>query len=306
MSRELSPDTRPAVSRFLACAVLAGVLLAPVPGHAASPVISGAPATSVTVGTSYWFRPTASDADGDRLSFSIRNKPAWASFSRRSGRLSGTPTAAGTHSNIVISVTDGSSVANLPAFAINVVSTTPPPAPPPSISGSPQTTARVGQAWSFTPTASDPSGRTLTFSVSNKPAWTTFNTTTGTLAGTPGAVDVGTFANIVITANNGSSSSSLAPFSIAVQQISTGSVTIAWDPPTTRADGTPLANLSGYRVYYGTAAGSYPNRLVVNSPGLTSLVVENLPPGTYWFVVTAVDADGLESAQSAATSRTIG
>lgn len=59
-----------------------------------APVISGSPPTSATVGRSYDFRPAARDANGDRLSFSIANKPTWASFSTRTGRLSGTPAAA--------------------------------------------------------------------------------------------------------------------------------------------------------------------------------------------------------------------
>jgi hypothetical protein len=85
-------------------------------------VISGAPATSVKQGASYSFRPTASDADGDTLAFSIANKPSWATFSASTGQLSGTPTAAqvGAYSNIVISVSDGKTKASLPAFAIAV------------------------------------------------------------------------------------------------------------------------------------------------------------------------------------------
>src|SRR5512134_2129112 len=83
-----------------------------------APVISGIPATSVVTGSSYNFRPTTTDANGDRLRFSIANKPAWANFSSRTGRLSGTPGvgSVGTYSNIVISVSDRQARASLPAF----------------------------------------------------------------------------------------------------------------------------------------------------------------------------------------------
>ncbi|MET0986337.1 MAG: putative Ig domain-containing protein [Steroidobacteraceae bacterium] len=76
----------------------------------------------VTSATSYAFRPTVSDPNGDPLSFSIANKPAWASFSTSTGLLSGTPVSsqAGTYSNIVISVSDGTASASLPAFSISV------------------------------------------------------------------------------------------------------------------------------------------------------------------------------------------
>jgi hypothetical protein len=77
------------------------------------PTISGTPATSVNIGEVYSFTPTASDADaGDTLIFSINDaKPTWATFDTTTGRLSGTPTAAGTSSAIIISITDGKSPA---------------------------------------------------------------------------------------------------------------------------------------------------------------------------------------------------
>ena len=71
----------------------------------------------------------------------------------------------------------------------------------PTISGTPPTTDVAGNAYSFTPTASGPSGYTLTFSISGKPAWASFNTVTGQLAGTPTTANIGSFPNIVITAH---------------------------------------------------------------------------------------------------------
>lgn len=98
-----------------------------------APVISGTPATSVKVGAAYSFTPSASDADAnDSLTFSISNKPGWASFSASNGSLSGTPaqTDAGTTSNIVISVSDGKTSVSLPAFSIEVLANTAPVATP--------------------------------------------------------------------------------------------------------------------------------------------------------------------------------
>ena len=88
-----------------------------------APVISGTPATSVNFGSAYSFRPTASDPNGHSLTFSIANKPAWASFSTRTGVLAGTPTLAqaGTTHSIVISVSDGFLSASLAAFSLTVV-----------------------------------------------------------------------------------------------------------------------------------------------------------------------------------------
>jgi hypothetical protein len=89
-----------------------------------TPTISGTPATVAIAGNPYAFQPSAHDAAGQPLSFSVKNKPAWASFSIATGSLYGAPTAAqaGTYSNIEISVSIGSSAATLPAFSITVKS----------------------------------------------------------------------------------------------------------------------------------------------------------------------------------------
>src|SRR5690606_28896422 len=70
-----------------------------------APTISGTPATTVEVGGSYRFRPTASDPDGDDLSWAIAGKPDTAQFNVATGELTWSPNAAGTWSNIRISVT---------------------------------------------------------------------------------------------------------------------------------------------------------------------------------------------------------
>lgn len=94
----------------------------PPPASNSAPVISGTPTTAVTAGSAYAFQPNASDPDGNALEYQIANKPAWATFDARTGRLSGTPAAGdvGTSANILISVSDGSLAASLPAFSIAV------------------------------------------------------------------------------------------------------------------------------------------------------------------------------------------
>ncbi len=87
------------------------------------PVISGSPATTVVAGNSYAFTPTASDPDGQALTFRVTGAPAWATFSTATGALRGTPGSGnvGRTDGIVITVSDGSSSASLPAFPITVV-----------------------------------------------------------------------------------------------------------------------------------------------------------------------------------------
>jgi hypothetical protein len=269
-----------------------------------APVISGTPPTSVVAGSVYSFTPTASDPDGDMLTFSVSNLPSWATFSAASGAISGTPSGAnvGTFSNIVISVSDGTLSSSLPAFTISVSAAA---NPPPTISGTPATTANAGTAYSFTPTAADPNHNTLTFSIQNMPSWANFSTQSGTLSGTPAASDAGTDANITILVSDGTSTASLAPFSITVTQSASGTATLNWVAPTQNTDGSALTNLAGYHIYYGTSAGNLNQSVQIANPGLTTYVLSNLASGTWYFSVNDYTTAGVESAISNVVSKTL-
>src|SRR6185369_15070231 len=80
----------------------------------------------------------------------------------------------------------------------------------PAIGGSPASAVLQGTPYTFTPTATN----AISFTIANKPAWANFNSTTGTLSGTPDTG--GLFSNIVITAVNGNLSAALPAFAINV------------------------------------------------------------------------------------------
>jgi hypothetical protein len=179
----------------------------------------------------------------------------------------------------------------------------------PVISGTPAYTVEENNSYSFVPTASDADGQSLSFSISNKPAWASFNSSTGALTGTPGNGDVGSFSNIRISVTDGIATASLPAFSInvsAAPQASVGSATLSWTPPTENTDGSALTNLAGFKIYYGTSEGNYTSTVDLNNPGLSSYMVENLAGGnTYYFVMTAYDSNGNESAYSVVGSKSI-
>src|SRR3989440_561628 len=269
-----------------------------------TPTISGIPPTSVVAGSNYSFKPSATDPAGKVLTFSIQAMPSWATFSASTGALTGTPTSAniGTFTGIVISVSDGTLTAALPAFSIQVQ---PPPDHAPVIGGTPSTNVVVGASYSFTPTASDPDGDTLTFSVANRPSWASFSNTTGQLSGTATTGNVGIFSGIIISVSDGTSSASLSAFSIIVTQVANGGATVSWNAPTQNTDGSALTNLAGFNIYYGTSATTLSQSVQIASPGLTTYALGNLAPGTWYFAVNAYTAAGAESALSSIASKTI-
>jgi Putative Ig domain len=223
----------------------------------------------------------------------------------------GAPTAAGTSNG---GSSSGSGDTVTPPAAPPPPATTPPPVTPPpppapnqapTISGSAPTAVTQGTQYSFVPSAADPNGDVLTFSIANRPAWATFSAATGRLEGTPTNDQVGTYASIQISVTDGAETTVLPAFSITVVGTASGSATLSWVPPTQNGDGSPLANLAGYRVYWGTTQGDYPNSVTLSNAGLTSYLVDQLVPATWYFVVTALNSNGVESPFSNVASKTI-
>jgi hypothetical protein len=176
-----------------------------------------------------------------------------------------------------------------------------------TIFGAAATTAKVGQAYSFQPRATNTESATPTFAVSGAPKWAAFSSTTGRLSGTPTSADVGMTQNIIVQVSNGKSTAALAAFAITVAAAgsSTGSASLTWVAPTQNTDGSVLANLSGYVIHYGSASQTYTSTITITNPGLTRYVVVDLAAGKYFFSMTATATNGAESSPSAEASMTI-
>jgi len=86
---------------------------------------------------------------------------------------------------------------------------------------------------------------------------------------------------------------------------SSNAVTLNWTPPTENTNGSPLTNLSGYNIHYGTASGDYTQTISVSNAGIATYVVDDLTPGTYYFAVGAVNSQGTESPLSSEVSATV-
>ncbi len=286
-----------------------------------APVISGTPRTEVNVNWWYSWAPTVSDSDDATrtLRFSIANKPDWALFSIYSGKIEGQPTEPGTWSDIRITVSDGEARDTLPAFAIRAVGAGSDDDDDehdgddddsgnraPTISGSPTLETAPGVSYSFTPSARDANGDKLTFSVSNRPAWASFDAATGRLHGTPSAAQVGAYNSVRISVSDGRGGSAALPsFSIAVTEEADGAASLSWTPPTRNTNGSALTNLAGYRVYYGASASALTRTVQITNPSVSSYVISNLTPATWYFAVRAYNGAGVESTLSNTASKVV-
>ncbi len=85
-----------------------------------------------------------------------------------------------------------------------------------------------------------------------------------------------------------------------------GDSTLTWDQPTTYSNNDPLT-VSGYKVYYGTAPGTYSGVIDINKNSTTNDVTGLFSgaSGTYYFVVKAYDSSGVESNYSNEASKFI-
>jgi len=277
--------------------------------------ISGSAPTSVTVGHAYSFTPTVANPKKRPLFFWISVKPRWAAFSNATGRLSGTPPAgyAGTETPyILISVKDGVDTASLyPEFRVkvNAATTSTSTADKPAISGTPPTSVATGSTYAFEPSAKDPNGKTLSFSVKNKPAWASFSIANGLLDGKPSSTQTGTYSDIIISASNGQYSTALPAFSIAVKPASTssgsGTAKVSWVLPTENSNGTALTDLAGVRIYYGTSESDLSKSLQVSGTSTRSYTVSGLGAGTWYFGAEAYTTTGMASRLSSLVSKRI-
>jgi hypothetical protein len=105
-------------------------------------------------------------------------------------------------------------------------------------------------------------------------------------------------------AQSSSSTSSGSSSGTSTGTSSTGTATLTWSAPTENTNGSPLSDLAGYTIHYGTNEGALGQ--MINVPATTtSFEVSNLAPGTYYFEVVAYASDGSQSAPSNIESKTI-
>jgi hypothetical protein len=95
---------------------------------------------------------------------------------------------------------------------------------------------------------------------------------------------------------------SVAETAIWVNAGSVASVVLSWNAPAANTDGTACTSLMEYRLYHRSDTNApYPlgetGHYVQVGPS-TNQAPLSLPVGLHWFVVTAVSADGAESAPS--------
>ena len=157
---------------------------------------------------------------------------------------------------------------------------------------------------------------TVTWSSSDNATWLHVSPASGSITSSaqisvsvnPAGLAAGTYtATVIVTATKGGtvsvpvtliviSGSTTSPTSTSTSG-SVGTATLTWQPSTS-------TDLSGYKVYMGTASGVYNSPVTVGN--VTSHTVSSLGIGsTYYFAVTGYDTNGNESGFSNEVSKSI-
>jgi hypothetical protein len=160
----------------------------------------------------------------------------------------------------------------------------------------------TNQQFAATGTYSNNTTQNLTAAVT----WSSSNTGLATISNAAGSNGLATSiaaGSTTITATSGSVSGTATLTVTAIT--TTGSAIVSWNAPTTNADGTPLTDLAGYKLYYGTSSGNYTSMINVGNAATYTYTINNLARGTYYFAVTAYDTQNNESSYSNEVSGTI-
>lgn len=147
-----------------------------------APVLAMIGDQSSTTGTAVNVTPSATDTNGDSISWSATGLPTGLSIDAGTGAITGTPSAAGTY-NTTINISDGNSGTDSETLTWTVVSGNAAPVLTPIEAQS----HVVGATVSFTPSASDANSDTLTYAATGLPTGLSIDASSGAITGSPTA-----------------------------------------------------------------------------------------------------------------------
>ncbi|MBP1708101.1 MAG: hypothetical protein H6Q39_1825, partial [Chloroflexi bacterium] len=164
------------------------------------PVLASIGSKKVNEGASLSFTISATDPDGDALTYSSASLPSGASFNSSTRTFSWKPgySQAGTYSNIRFSVSDGKAT-----DYENILITVSHINQAPVLAAIGDKAVSEGALLSFAITATDPDGDALTYSAVNLPSGASFNAATRTFSWRPRSSQAGLFAGVHFQVSDG-------------------------------------------------------------------------------------------------------
>jgi hypothetical protein len=288
---------------------------------APSPTISRSPSSLTFTATQGGANPASqnvsiTNSGSGTLSWTVSDNVNWLSLSPTSGTGNGSVAAsvnisglaAGTYNGtITISATGATNTPQTVPVTLTVSAA-------PTIRLSPTSLSFTATQGAANPAAqtvnvTNPGGGTLAWTASHNASWLTLNTASGTTTTETDPITVsvntagmsaGTYnATITITASGAANTPQTVPVTLTLNAPATSSAMLTWNANTE-------SDLAGYKVYRATAPGAYGAPIATLQGNVTGYVATGLQVGTtYYFVVTAYDNAGNESAYSNEVSKSV-
>ncbi|MBI3180725.1 MAG: tandem-95 repeat protein, partial [Myxococcales bacterium] len=261
------------------------------------PAFTSTALLSATEDSSYAYAATASDPDGDALTFSLAVGPTGMSVST-GGNVSWTPGNADVGWNgVTIRVTDGKGGEAVQAFVLTVANVN----DPPSITSTPATLADEKKSYVYQATAldPDPTGDVLTWSLPVAPAGMTVNAGTGLVSWTPSQSGVGTH-QITVRVSDGNGGVASQTFTLTVQNVNdvpafSSAPPLAATEDTLYSYAATASDADGDPLVFSLLVG--PPGMTVTPSGSVQWTPTNAQVGTRGVTIKVSDGKGGESLQ---------
>jgi len=264
----------------------------------AAPQITSSAATAAAAGAPYRYDVDATDADGDTLAFSLTEAPAGMSIDTTSGLIGWTPAAGqrGTYA-VAVQARDPGGLVATQAFTVTVTVGN----AAPQITSAAVTAATAGVEYRYAVVAADPNGDTLTYALAQAPAGMTVQPSTGQLAWTPVAGQIGSH-DVTVRVSDAGGLAATQSFSIVVAAPNVAPL-ITSTPVTVAVVGTAYA----YDVNAGDGNGDPLTYSLTQAPagmsihaasGLIGWTPGGAQAGSHAVTVRVADPGGLAATQS--------
>ncbi len=285
-----------------------------VPAVSVNPAIGMSPTSLSFAATQGGANPanqtlSISNTGGGTLTWSASDNATWLTLSPGSGTGNGLVTlttatgslAVGTHSGTVtLSGGTGVTPVTVPvSFTVTAA---------PTISLSPSSLSYAATQGAANPANQSISltntGGTVNWTVSDDASWLTVSPASGTGSSTlttsvnTAGLTAQTYTDTLTVSAAGAASRTVS-VTLTVTAPATSSTTLTWDANTE-------SDLAGYKIYRADASGGYGAPIATVQGNVTTYIAAGLQVGTtYFFVITAYDSAGNESAYSNEVSQSI-
>jgi hypothetical protein len=176
---------------------------------------------------------------------------------------------------------------------------------PPSLRGQGELIIQYTEEFQYQLSAYDVDGDPLIITLANQPSWMQFDQESMLISGQPTFDDVGIYSGIYMSVFDGTDTTRIGPITIHVVE-KLYELEISWEHSFEDVNNDPISNLAGYIISWGPSPDQLNNKQTVPTANTFSSTVSRIPSGRYYFSMTAVLENAVQSDPSNLISVDVG